>query len=239
MAKRIIIQNSTGTQEWLAPISCNFNHLLGDSRQIVRLALVSGDGATIELTQRATRTRARGWPLRIHATVQALASQPPPLCHVLLLDLLPTWRDGVNELQLLLQAAPTLPVVVLCPPLGREPLFQSMSAGASGCIIKPSSPDEVACVIMRARAGLPALCSQAKRLLSSSRLTPCNPAFDLTENEQEFLALAATGLSLKDIADAMGTSERTPENYRNSIFRKLDVHKLSDAIRLYFENQQD
>ncbi len=57
----------------------------------------------------------------------------------------------------------------------------------------------------------------------------------LTEREQEFLELACSDLTYKDIANRMSLAERTIDGYRESLFKKFDVKSrvgmVLEAIR--------
>ncbi len=49
------------------------------------------------------------------------------------------------------------------------------------------------------------------------------PGFKLTEREMEFIRLAASEMTYKEIATTMGLSERTIDGYREALFDKLGV----------------
>jgi len=53
---------------------------------------------------------------------------------------------------------------------------------------------------------------------------------DLTPRETEVLKLIATGLSNKEIAEALVLSEKTVKNHINNIFSKLHVYDRSQAM---------
>ena len=52
------------------------------------------------------------------------------------------------------------------------------------------------------------------------------------QNEQEFLNYTVTEMSYKEIADKMCCSPRTVENYRDSLFEKLDL-KTRVGLAMY------
>jgi len=53
----------------------------------------------------------------------------------------------------------------------------------------------------------------------------------LTDREQEILRLLAEGLSAKEIADKLFISQKTVENHRSNIMRKLDLHSVVELVR--------
>jgi two-component system invasion response regulator UvrY len=54
----------------------------------------------------------------------------------------------------------------------------------------------------------------------------------LTEREKEFLTFCATELTYKEIAMKMDVATRTVDNYRESLFEKLDI-KSRVGLALY------
>ncbi len=59
----------------------------------------------------------------------------------------------------------------------------------------------------------------------------------LNAREQDVLRLAAEGKTAREIAEVMFLSRRTVENYKNSILKKLNLHKTSDLIKYSLENK--
>ena len=59
----------------------------------------------------------------------------------------------------------------------------------------------------------------------------------LTEREQDVLRLVAEGKTAKEIARDLYLSRRTVENYKNSILKKLNLHKTSDMIKYAIEHK--
>ena len=53
----------------------------------------------------------------------------------------------------------------------------------------------------------------------------------LTSREEEILRLVVEGRTAKEIAKILFISQRTVENYKNSILEKLGLHKTSDLIK--------
>ena len=60
----------------------------------------------------------------------------------------------------------------------------------------------------------------------------------LTERQKECLALAADGLSSKEIARTLGVSPSTVDNHILQALQKLEVHSRRDAIRLLSPNRR-
>jgi len=58
----------------------------------------------------------------------------------------------------------------------------------------------------------------------------------LAENEIQFMKLASTHLTYKEIAAKMDLSPRTVENYRDSLFAKLDAKNRVGLVRYAIKN---
>jgi DNA-binding CsgD family transcriptional regulator len=58
----------------------------------------------------------------------------------------------------------------------------------------------------------------------------------MTEKEEQFLKLAATELTYKEIADQLNLSIRTVDGYQDSLFQKLNVRSrvglAMEAVRM-------
>ena len=52
----------------------------------------------------------------------------------------------------------------------------------------------------------------------------------LTPRETEVLALAAKGLTHKEIAERLGISARTARNHLANLYRKLDIHGRAETV---------
>jgi DNA-binding NarL/FixJ family response regulator len=59
-----------------------------------------------------------------------------------------------------------------------------------------------------------------------------SPLASLTEREREVLQLIAEGLSTKEVATQLGISTKTAESHRTSLMKKLEVHKVSELVRI-------
>lgn len=59
----------------------------------------------------------------------------------------------------------------------------------------------------------------------------------LTDNEREVLSLSTQGYTMNDIADNICKSVDTVKAYKRSIFQKLDVRNIAEAVA-YAQNHQ-
>jgi len=125
-------------------------------------------------------------------------------------------------------------VLILSAHLNPAYVLRCAQAGASGYILKQSSPDEFIRAIRAVNAGQPFFSPEAlrvtlNRLVRGSWHGP-NPG-GLTNREREVLVHIAEGFSNKEMADRLHISPRTVETYRDRLMRKLDIHTVAGLTR--------
>ncbi len=126
---------------------------------------------------------------------------------------------------------PALRVLVISM-LDDATVFQALKVGACGYILKGASGEETVRAL-RAAAGGEAIFSPkiAKRIQQHFVAPNAVGAFpELTEREQEILALLAQGLTNSAIAERLSLSVKTVRNRVSDIFSKLQVSDRAEAI---------
>lgn len=117
-------------------------------------------------------------------------------------------------------------------------LHEALAAGDQDAVVAalPGVPVDVAGLVRGAVASLDAehVASEAVRALDP-RLRPADPEPPqeaLTVREREVAALAAAGLTNRQIADRLDLSVRTVENHVSNVLRKLGVPARADLARV-------
>ncbi len=151
---------------------------------------------------------------------------------IVLMDLSMPVLDGIEATRKVLAAAAAedrkLRVVVLTSFTEQRRVLNALQAGASGYILKDSTPDEVIKAIHAAHGGGAPLDPTAARVLLDTQRAQ-QPAENLSPREAEVLALVATGLANKQIARRLGISERTVKAHLTSVFQQLGVTDRTQA----------
>ncbi|MGB8861809.1 MAG: response regulator transcription factor [Ilumatobacteraceae bacterium] len=162
------------------------------------------------------------------AVLQAAALAPD----IVLMDVSMPVMDGIAATRAVLADAAAadreMRVVVLTSFTEQRRVLDALQAGASGYILKDSTPDEVIKAVHAAHAGGAPLDPAAARVLLDSRRVQ-QPAQDLSPRESEVLALVATGLPNKQIARRLGISERTVKAHLTAVFQQLGVTDRTQA----------
>ncbi len=147
---------------------------------------------------------------------------------VVVADLLQPGLGGVALLRRLREARPGLRVLGVGTDLEDPQIGILIDAGLDGYLLKRASVGELAAAVRAVARGELALAPAVLgRVIAAARH---GRAEQLTERERELLALLATGLTSKAIAQALGLSTKTVENHRANILLKLGVANTVAAI---------
>ena len=146
---------------------------------------------------------------------------------VVLMDLSMPGVDGVEAIRRLRSAGLDAPVVVLTSFAETERVRAALDAGAVGYLLKDSEPRDVLEAVRAAAAGHAPLDPRVARALLPSAGRPVGPS--LSGREREVLAHVAKGLANKQIARALGISERTVKVHLGNVFRQIGVGDRTSA----------
>lgn len=111
-------------------------------------------------------------------------------------------------------------------------LFDALSAGARGYLVKNQEPEMIVHYLQRIKQGEPPLSpSVALRLLKHFRTHPITeqPDVHLTGRETETLALLARGLTIAEVARHLLLSPPTVAGYVRTIYQKLNISTRAEA----------
>jgi DNA-binding NarL/FixJ family response regulator len=113
-----------------------------------------------------------------------------------------------------------------------EQIFQALSLGASGYLLKNTSPEKIVEALHDLyNGGAPMSASIAKKVILSFQ-SPINgkPAEILSAREHEVLVLLSKGLFYKEIAEKLFISVGTVRQHIHHIYKKLQVQNRTEAI---------
>jgi DNA-binding NarL/FixJ family response regulator len=118
-------------------------------------------------------------------------------------------------------------------------VYAALRAGASGFLLKHSTPDELAAAVRVVAAGDALLAPSVTRRLvedfaRAQPVVPITPAH-LTPRETDVLRLVARGLSNRQIADELVLAEQTVKTHVSNILTKLDLRDRAQAVVYAYE----
>ena len=149
---------------------------------------------------------------------------------VVLMDVQMPTMDGIEATRRLTQEFPGIKVVALTTFSAERVIVPMLSAGASGFLVKDTSPDRILDAARLAHEGGYVLSPRvAKELVTSvqsgaaSATRELGRDEELTERELEVVTLLAQGMSNAEIAAAMFVSEATVKSHLGRITAKWGV----------------
>jgi two-component system NarL family response regulator len=146
---------------------------------------------------------------------------------VTLLDLRMPVMEGVEAVRQIRAYDPQALVIVLTTYDADEDIARALKAGAKAYILKDISADALIACIHDVLAGKTYLAPAAAAKLAE-RVT----RVQLTPRELSSLRLMADGQSNKEIASALGISERTVKTHLGHLFEKLGVTSRTEAVKV-------
>jgi len=190
-------------------------------RQGLRLILETEDG--FELVGEATDG----------AEAVKLAGELHP--DVVLMDLRMPGMDGLTAIEQLSEKQPEIAIVILTTFNEDDLMVRGLRAGAKGFLLKDTDRETLFDSIRAAARGETLLKPDVMTRLLAQTQAPGEAKsqlenVDLTEREMEVLQAAAQGKTSKEIAFALGISERTVKAHLASIYQKLGVDSRAAAI---------
>ena len=150
---------------------------------------------------------------------------------VLLVDLDLPGMHGTELIQKFNQARPTVEIMVYTIYEDRENVFAAIKAGASGYILKGSSPRELIESLQSLhQGGAPMSPKIARKVILGFQDTPEEAQNPLSSRESNIVRCVEQGLSYKEIAERLSISPHTVHTHIKNIYEKLQARNRRDAL---------
>jgi DNA-binding NarL/FixJ family response regulator len=161
----------------------------------------------------------------------AKASRPD----VVLMDLQLPILSGVEATRQIVEALPTVRVLVLSASGEPPDVLTAVKAGALGYLVKSASKEELIGAVRRTFDGDPVFTAGLAGLVLGEfrRLSADAKAEEarLTDRETEILRLVAKGLTYRQISERLALSHRTVQNHVQNVLGKLHLHTRYELVR--------
>jgi two-component system response regulator DevR len=162
----------------------------------------------------------------------ALVQQLAP--DVVLLDIRLPGSSGLEACQQIKALQPETRVIILTSFPDDEVLFDAISAGADGYVLKQIGSDDLIRALQRVGHGEslldPTVTDRVFAKMREVRQLERAQAFgDLSAQEMQILARIAEGLTNREIGEALHLSEKTVRNYVSHILNKLSAASRAEA----------
>jgi DNA-binding NarL/FixJ family response regulator len=144
---------------------------------------------------------------------------------------------GIEAIPEIRHIRPKVKVLMLTMHNEEEYLYQAISAGADGYLLKEDAEKELFAAIENIQNGKiyisPSLSDQSMKNWARMRRGEDNSddSQSLTVRQREILKLIAEGKSNKEIGDLLYISVRTVERHRANMMSKLNIRKTAELVQ--------
>ena len=146
---------------------------------------------------------------------------------ILLLDVRMPGTGGIAALKSVREKFPDQKVVMLTMSDSEEDVYQAITLGARGYVIKDNSPVNIIGALKKVMAGELAV-SDAVRSAYEARKSERG----LTGREKEILVLVSKGCSNAEIGDILHLSPNTVKNHLKNLFEALGAADRAEAVAI-------
>lgn len=159
---------------------------------------------------------------------------------IILMDVRMPVMDGISAVKIIKKDFPNIKIVMLSTYDEDEFVREAILSGASGYLLKDTSPTELIISIRALNTGITLISPDIAKDLVRQKYIEQSP-YDkrqtewlsvLTRREREIFALLATGHDNEQIAETLHISLRTVRNQVSIIYAKLEVKDRFEIIQL-------
>ncbi len=205
--------------------------LVADDQSMVRAGfrMLLADETDIDVVAEAGTGR--------EAVHQAASFKP----NVVLMDIRMPELDGLQATREILAADADARILILTTFDLDEYIYEALSAGASGFVLKDEPPEQLIAAIRTVAAGDALLSpSITHRVISQfariRRPAPPGELEELTSREMEVFRLIARGLSNAEIGEQLFITDTTVKTHVTHVLQKLNLRDRVQAVVLAYES---
>jgi DNA-binding NarL/FixJ family response regulator len=170
----------------------------------------------------------------------ALKELPIIKPEIVLMDINLPVMDGVECARRLKQLLPATQIVILTVYENTNIIFGALTAGASGYLLKRSSPEQIIEAIRDVHNGGSPMSSHIARKVVASFQRVANPVREyekLSAREQQVLDYLAKGFLYREIAEELKITYATVHTHVRHIYEKLHVRSRTEAVTIHLSQQ--
>ena len=209
------------------------------NEQVIRVSIVE-DTENIREALRIVINGSEGFEcIHVYPDAEtALEDLPSKEVDVVLMDIGLPAMNGIECMQLLKQKMPQTQFMMCTVYENNDDIFSALEAGATGYLLKRTSPSQILESIRELNNGGSPMSSEiARRVVSTihKRKKQSKTVEVLTERENEILSLLAKGFLYKEIATKLFVSKETVKSHIHNIYDKLHVQTRVEALNKAYQ----
>jgi len=161
----------------------------------------------------------------------AMLSIKKSAAEVMLADLGLPGMSGIELIKKVKDEMPALEIMAHTVFEDRENVFSALKAGASGYMLKGSSPREIIEAIYGLyKGGAPMSPKIARKVIHEFRDEHAAEPYFLSQREKEIVRCVEEGLTYKDISERLCISHHTVHTHIKNIYEKLQAKDRNEAL---------
>ncbi len=171
--------------------------------------------------------------LRIFENAEDAISQLPMFSpDIVLTDIHLLGKSGIDCIMEIKNEIPDTQFIIFTIYEDNDQVFEALKAGASGYILKNTSPEKIIDALLELNdGGSPMSPKIARKVLSSfNGITKNNVSDLISKQEQEVLELLIKGFLYKEIGDKLIIPLSTVKRHLNHVYQKLQVRNKMEAV---------
>jgi DNA-binding NarL/FixJ family response regulator len=162
---------------------------------------------------------------------EAVMAIPKLAPQVIIMDVNMPGINGVECVRQLVAKGVDAHVLMLTVHKDTDVIFDALTAGASGYLVKPVQADQLLAAVRDIHGGgAPMTSSIARKVVQAFQRKPEPAGEALSTRENEILSWLAKGHAYKEIADEMKISYSTVHTHIERIYKKLHVNSRAQAV---------
>jgi DNA-binding NarL/FixJ family response regulator len=161
---------------------------------------------------------------------------PKLIPDIILLDINMPKKDGIATAKWVRETYPDIKIIVLSMFEDADKVLQMVKLGVKGYILKDAEPVEFEMALKKVSEGEVYYPEFVTRHLIQNFNAQAE-IVKLNTREIEFLKLAGSELTYKEIADQMCISARTVDGYRDQLFEKLQIKSRVGLVLYAIKNK--
>lgn len=167
----------------------------------------------------------------------ALEGLPALQPDIVLMDINLPGMSGITCIRKLKEKCPYTQFMMFTVYEDSEQIFDALSAGATGYLLKKTPPDRILDALKELHeGGAPMSTHIARKVVNAFQKTPASTesGASLSERETQVLQLLSKGYLYKEIAEQLKISTGTVRQHIHKIYEKLQVQNRTEALNKYY-----